>query len=60
MGDPVFTTREDLERWEGDERETIANEIKYAPAYAAMLGETRIMNMRAAHAHLLNQESDNG
>ena len=58
--DPRFQTREDFERWEREERETIANEIKYAPAYAAMLGEARIANMRNAHAHLLTPESDNG
>lgn len=60
MSDPVFMTRDELDGWIADEREVIANEIKYAPAYAAMLGETRIRNMRAAHAHLLTPESNNG
>ena len=41
-------TAENFAEWERRERETIANEIKYAPAYAAMLGETRIQAMRAA------------
>lgn len=60
MVEPVFTTREELDGWIADERAVIANEVKYAPAYAFMLGEQRIAIMRAAHAHLLTPKSDNG
>lgn len=48
MSGPEFASWQDFERWEREERETIANEIKYAPAYAALLGEQRIAVARAA------------
>lgn len=58
--DSRFETHEELEGWIADERAVIANEVKYAPLYAAMLGDKRIRDMRVAHAHLLTPESDNG
>lgn len=55
MGDPVFTTREELEAWE----ETLCSRSYLDNPRHGHIPFV-IQRVRAAHAHLLNQESDNG
>lgn len=55
MRDPVFTTREELEAWE----ETLCSRSYLDNPRHGHIPFV-IQRVRAAHAHLLNQESDNG
>ncbi|WP_260581221.1 hypothetical protein [Sphingopyxis sp. PET50] len=57
-GDPVFETREALAAWLSREREEFNRLLAFN--YPHRSTEQRLKRVRAAHAHLLTPESDNG
>ncbi len=46
---PIFKSREQLDEWVAAERLEIAEQIKWAPAWASYIGEDRIRRTLAAN-----------
>lgn len=60
MADPVFTTRDELEAWELGEVMSRGPDNRWIDEARLALSIEQFRRVRAAHAHLLTPESDNG